>query len=151
MPLDPDDLVDIEEMRLLRYDPVVCQNGRNQLYFNPRALSAFVSTVEMPTIAIGFKWLSAVELALYFVKPNPPRTIPFRFSDSKRTGSFPFTPFLIERPILRASAGKQNQYAYRVDTLDDGTKQFVLLLSNPLVEPVVERQRRGAKKGTKRR
>lgn len=134
------------EAVLQGYEPMVIQNSRNELYFNPRAMAALDSTTAYPTDALGFAWLSEKELEVRFVDPDADMAVPFRRSNNRRTGCCGFGTVLVLMPLLRTQKGRQTLYPYRVDTLKGGTKRFVLLIGSPKLVPVVGRRRRASVK-----
>lgn len=129
MPINPNELVNIEEAKLEAFDAWVTQNSRNELYFNPVAMSTFDKTTPLPTEAIGFKILSEKEIALFFVEPSD-KAVPFKRSKNKRTGRCSFTSIVATRPHLKAPKGRQIRYPFRLDTPMNQPPQFVLIVGN---------------------
>ncbi|HLO03032.1 MAG TPA: hypothetical protein VK191_07995 [Symbiobacteriaceae bacterium] len=132
--------VNIAEALLSTFDPAVFQNVRKELYFNPRAMAAFHSTVDTPDVAVAYDILSDDEVALIFA-PKGDDTVLLRRSNTLRTGTCSFRTIIQLMPELRNVRGKQNRYPYRIDTLEDGSQRFVLLVGEGRPTPVATRQR----------
>lgn len=129
MPVNPNELINVEEAKLEAHDPWVTINSRNELYFNPLAMATFDKTVVTPTAAVGFKKLSEKEVAVYFTVPGE-RAVPFKRSPNLRTGRCSFAPITVERPLLRPPKGRQFRFPFRLDTPMGGTPIFVLIVGN---------------------
>lgn len=144
-------LLSTAEIKLLNTQPIVTQNGANQLYFNPVAMAAFDSIVVTPTPFVGFEKKSEKEFIVHHIPTLVDGAVRLRRSKTKRTGSCSFGPILAEKPFLRVSTGRQNLYKYRIDTLPNGSQQFVLLIANPKVVAVATKAKKatGKKKASK--
>lgn len=140
-------LLSTAEIKLLNTQPIVTQNGANQLYFNPVAMADFDSIVVTPTPFVGFEKKSDKEFIVHHIATFVDGAVRLRRAKNKRTGSCSFGPVLAEKPFLRVSTGRQNCYTYRIDTLPDGSQQFVLMVTNPKVVAVgTKRRTQGARK-----
>lgn len=149
-------LLSTAEIKLLNTQPIVTQNGANQLYWNPVAMSDLDSIVVTPTLFVGFERKSENEFIVHHIPHMVDGAVRLRRSKNKRTGSCSFGPVLAQKPFLRVSTGRQNHYKYHIDTLADGSQQFVLVVQNPKVVAVgtkatkarATRKKKAAKSGT---
>lgn len=126
-------LLSTAEIKLLNTQPIVTQNGANQLYFNPVSMADFDSVVVTPTLFVGFERKSENEFIIHHIPNLVDGAVRLRRAKNKRTGSCSFGPVLAQKPFLRVSTGRQNHYKYRIDNLSDGSQQFVLVVENPKV------------------
>lgn len=118
-------------------------------------MAGFDSTVVTPTPWVGFEEKSAKEFIVHHIETYVDGAVRLRRAKNKRTGSCSFGPVLAKKPFLRVTTGRQNIYKYRIDTLPDGSQQFILLVANPKVVAVTTkkqtqgiRKKKAAKKGT---
>jgi hypothetical protein len=128
MDADPKKLVNVEEAKLEAYDPVVSQNSRGELYFNPLAMARLDQTVVTPTEAIGYEVLSSSEIAIHFVEPGTDAAVSFKRPSNKRTGRCSFGAILAMKPLFKVPKGRLTLYPFRIDRLADDSTRFVLLL-----------------------
>lgn len=133
--------VNIAEAALAVYDAAVFQNERKELYFNPRAKAAFDEATNGVASHVAFDILSEDEIAV-LVAPKGDDTVPFRESNTKSTAICSFKTIIGLMPELRNVKGKQNRYPYRIDTLADGSRRFVLLIGEGRPTPVTRRNRK---------
>lgn len=132
--------VNITEAQLSTFDAAVYQNERKELYFNPRALAAFDSADSATQATVAFDILSEDEIAVLYA-PEGDDTVPFRRGKTMRTATCSFRTIIGLMPELRNIKGKQNRYPYRIDTLEDGSRRFVLLVGEGRPTPVATRKR----------
>lgn len=142
--MEPGKLMSTEEIKFQQTKPIITQNAQNQLYFNPVAMADFDSVVVTPTPFVGFEPLTETEIIIHHIPTLITGAIRLRRSKNKRTGTCSFGPVLAENPHLRVGTGRQNAFKYRIDTLEDGAKRFVLLIAKPDVLPTPERSRKAA-------
>jgi hypothetical protein len=128
-------LVNVEEAKLEVYDPIVTLNDRNELYFNPLALTRLEQTVIAPTDGLGFQLLSSRKVALHLVQPGSATAVAFKRPANKRTARCSFSAILALKPFLKVPKGRLTRFPFRIDRLRGGGTRFVILLLEGESEP----------------